>query len=102
MNTHPSDHDGRDISSSEDRCKCPQCKNQLDFDLNYKKPLSNIHLYRHLKKREAPPIKKDLFKELLMKPKTLSKQEPETKQAATPVKHKPDRSKEANAGIIPQ
>ena len=36
-----------------------------------------------------------------MKPKILFKLEAETKMAATPVKYKPDRSKEANAGIVP-
>ena len=101
MNTHPSDHDGRDISSSEDRCKCPQCKHQLDFLINCQKPVANIHQYRHLKKRDPPPIKKDILKDFNMRPKILFKLETDSKLAATPVKYKPDRSKEANAGVLP-
>ena len=36
-----------------------------------------------------------------MKPKTIVRLEAESKLPATPVKYKPDRSKEANAGIVP-
>ena len=101
MNTHPSDHECRDISSSEDRCKCPLCKNQLEFQLFEKKPLPNIYHYRHIKRREPPPNKKDILKDLATKPKILFRLEAESRTAATPNRNKPDRSKEAVAGLGP-
>ena len=66
-----------------------------------KKPQSNIYHYRHLKKREAPPNKKDLYKDITARTKIQAKLETDPKLAATPDKHKPDRSKEAQAGILP-
>lgn len=90
----------RDISSSEDRCKCTQCRNQQDLLLNHKKPLPNIQFYRHLKKREGPPNKKDFNKDVIVKSKLLLKNDSEAKQAATPVKRGPERSKEATLTLI--
>ena len=51
MDSHTDHQENRDISSSEDRCKCVLCKNQLELQMNNKKPLANIHTYHHLKKR---------------------------------------------------
>jgi hypothetical protein len=63
MNGDSLEHESRQISSSEDRCKCAQCKIQFDLQLHHKKPLSSIYLYRHLKKREGPPDKKESNKD---------------------------------------
>lgn len=94
-----SDHQCRQPSSSEDRCKCPQCKQQLELQLHSKKPVSNIYLYRHLKKRQGPPDKKDTNNPLF-KQKLHNKPEPDNKQAATPGKHKTDRSKDATLAVL--
>jgi hypothetical protein len=63
--------------------------------LNNKKPLPNIHIYHHLKKRQGPPNKKETNKESSFKPKA-------KESAATPAKHKVDRSKEAYPALVAQ
>ena len=49
----------RNISSSEDRCKCDLCRGVLDQNHLTKKLIPNISTYRHIKKREGPPQKKE-------------------------------------------
>jgi hypothetical protein len=48
----------RDISSSEDNCKCNICKTQEDPKHSHRQNISNLYMYKHLKKRGGPPIKK--------------------------------------------
>ena len=57
MNQHIPPHE-RDISSSEDNCRCEACRNQDELK-NYQRPNpSNIYMYKHMKKRGVPPVKK--------------------------------------------
>ena len=76
MNQHIPPHE-REISSSEDNCRCEACRNQEDLK-NYQRPNpTNIHMFRHMKKRGVPPVKKELAKdpnkELSRKPKQTHK-----------------------------
>jgi hypothetical protein len=70
------DHSSRQFSSSEENCKCNVCKNQEEWKLFNRKNACNIYLYKHLKKREGPPIKKDIFnKDLSQKAKFAQRKE---------------------------
>lgn len=58
---HQSSAQERDISSSEDHCRCEACKNQEDLKNYQRQNLSNIYMLKHLKKRGVPPVKKDFL-----------------------------------------
>lgn len=49
MSIIPVDNFNRDLSSSEDQCKCPSCKNQDDIRLA-KRTLCTLYSYRHKKR----------------------------------------------------
>ena len=51
-------HNEREISSSEDNCRCEACKNQEELKNCQRNNLTHIYMFKHLKKRGAPPIKK--------------------------------------------
>jgi hypothetical protein len=48
----------RNISSSEDNCKCNICRNQEDTKYGHRQNPANLYMYKHLKKRGGPPVKK--------------------------------------------
>ena len=59
---NPNSHNQeRDVSSSEDHCRCEACRNQDELKNYQRQNHSNIYMYKHIKKRGVPPVKKELF-----------------------------------------
>ena len=87
MSTQP-----RHPSSSEEQCKCPQCRNNLELK-DKRSNFCGINAYKHLKKREGPPNKKEPASSQRRKLPLRKEGFGKNIENATPTKHKAMESK---------